>query len=146
MDPKAWLVLIVLWVLIFGAPAVSWWLRGSQEIAKNPALRSGYRKLILGWLTWHSIPLLILGAIYELPDPFLGPPLVVLGATLCIQGFAASCWVLFGSGAEQLVAHPGLLAGSPDRWTIRGHASAGAVFSALGLLGIGSLFALGYIP
>ena len=134
-----WLVLLIPILL----EAAVQWHRARREIAKNPAVELGYRRLILGWLILQAIPLLILGAAFELPSLW-GTLLVVCFATACAQSMAGFYWVFFGGGAEKLAAHPGLLQeSSNDPQTIKAHASCGALVTTVMFVGICGFFLLG---
>jgi len=100
--------------------AAVWWFRSRPEIAENPALKWGYRKLIRGCLIYGNIPWLILGAAFELPRAFRGPLFIAFAATVVVYWIAGFYWLAFGGGAEDLAAHPGILKGSVrDPWTIK---------------------------
>src|SRR6266513_4801553 len=57
MFRHAWLVFIA-FTCINGA---IWWRRGRTYIRANPALRSGYGRLIRGWLIFGNLPWLVMG-------------------------------------------------------------------------------------
>jgi hypothetical protein len=100
----------LMFVIITFANAAIWWSRGRAEIAQNPALKWGYRRLIIGFLIFGNIPWLILGAAFELlPSPFSGPLLIAFAVTLVVYWIAGLYWLFFGGGAENLAAHPGSL-------------------------------------
>jgi hypothetical protein len=92
--------------------AAIWWVRGRRRSAKNPALESGYRKLIWRYLIYAIIPWLILGAWLEPPAPPLALTSTQFAATfaaiLAINMIGGLYWVFFAGGAEELAAHPGL--------------------------------------
>jgi hypothetical protein len=95
-------------ISFFVNAAYIWWFRARAEIARNPSLEPGYRRLILGCLIYGNIPYLILGAGIELFPalPFL-PFLIACFATVLIYLILGSYWVFFGGGAEDLARHPG---------------------------------------
>ena len=132
----AWL----LFVVVTFANAAVWWFRGRAEIARNPALEWGYRRLVLRFLVYGNIPWLILGAAFELPPAFRGPLLIAFAITIVVYWIAGFYWLVFGGGAEELAAHPGLLRGSPrDPRTIK------AQFSILlGLTLVGGILVISY--
>jgi len=116
--PHLWLMFVVVTFL----NAAIWWFRGRAEIAKNPDLKWGYRRLIPRFLIFWNIPLLILGASLELPAPFRAPFLIAFAISIVVLQIASAYWVFFCGGAEQLAAHPGFLKqmGDPrDPWTIK---------------------------
>lgn len=107
-------------VIMTFANAAVWWFRGRAEMARNPALEWGYRRLVLGYLIYGNIPWLIVGAAFELPPAFFRPLLIAFAITIVVYWIAGFYWVVFGGGAEDLAAHPGLLRGSPrDPRTIK---------------------------
>ena len=132
----AWLLLVI----VTFANASVWWFRGRAEIAENPALEWGYRRLILGYLIYGNIPWLIVGAAFELPPAFFRPLLIAFAITIVVYWIAGFYWVVFGGGAEDLAAHPGLLRRSPrDPRTIKVHFS-----SLLGLGLVAYILVIGY--
>jgi hypothetical protein len=92
--------------------AAIWWVRGRRRSAKDPALESGYRKLIWRYTIYTIIPWLILGAWLEPPVQPVGLTSTQFAATfatiLVIYMIGGLYWVLFAGGAEELAAHPGL--------------------------------------
>lgn len=104
----AWLIFII----ITSANAAMWWFRSRPEIAKNPALESGYRRLILGLLIFGNIPWLILGAALELPPAFSDPLLIAFSVAIVVYWIAGLYWLVFRGGAEYLAAHPGIFRGT----------------------------------
>jgi hypothetical protein len=114
--PHLWLMFVVATF----AKAAIWSFRGRAEIAKNPALKWSYRRLVLGFRIFGNIPWLILGAGFELPAAFRVPFLIAFAITIVVYWIAGFYWLAFGGGAERLAAHPGILRGSPrDPWTIK---------------------------
>jgi hypothetical protein len=52
--------------------------------------------------------------------PFRVPLLIAFGITIVFYWIAGFYWIVFGAGAEELAAHPGILMGSPrDPSTIK---------------------------
>jgi hypothetical protein len=134
-----WLIVVPFVIITFTNAAI-WWSRGREEIAKNPALEWGYRRLVLRFLIYGNIPWVILGAAFELPPPFGGPLLIAFAITIVFYWIAGFYWVVFGSGAEELAAHPGVLMGSPrDPRTIRAQVSI-----ILGLILVGGVLVISY--
>ena len=101
----------VIFVIINFVNAAIWWSRGRAEIAKNPALKWGYVRLIRGYLIYGNIPWLILGGAFELPRAFRGPLLIAFAVTVVGYWIAGLYWLAFRGGAEDLAAHPGILRG-----------------------------------
>jgi hypothetical protein len=108
----------ILAVLVTCANGASWWYRGRQPMAENPALQPGYRRLIRSFLIYENLPWLVMGAgvlfgrvpsVFHYFDPRGGGPFVIaFWVTVAILWIATCRW-LFRGGAEELVAHPGLL-------------------------------------
>src|ERR1700704_3277288 len=95
------------------ANAAIWWYRGRQKMAENPALVSGYRRLIWGLLVYGNIPWLVLGVGFELP--YLLPTLLItFFVVVIILWIGASYWIFFGGGSKDLAMHPGILRGNPQ--------------------------------
>jgi hypothetical protein len=109
----AWL----LFVAVTFANAAIWWSRGRDEIARNPVLAPGYRRLIRGFLIYGNIPWLVLGCAMELPHLILslslGPLLVFFMCFIPAYWILTGYWLFFRGGAEDLARHPGILQGSP---------------------------------
>ena len=105
----------VMFVIITFVNAAIWWSRGRGEIAKNPALEWGYRRLILRFLIYGNIPWLILGGALELPPVFRGPLLIAFAMTIVFYWIAGFYWVVFGGGAEELATYPGIFRGGTPR-------------------------------
>jgi hypothetical protein len=103
----------LLFVIITFVNAAIWWSRGRAEIAKNPALEWGYRRLILRFVIYGNLPWIILGGAFELSPPYSGLLLIAFAVTIVVYWIAGFYWVVFGGGAEDLAAHPGILRGSP---------------------------------
>jgi hypothetical protein len=107
-----------LWfVAVTFANAAIWWHRGHSEIARNPDLAPGYRRLIRGFLIYGNIPWLVLGCALELPYliPSLsfGPLFVIFLCSIPAYWILIGYWLFFRGGAEDLAMHPGILQGSP---------------------------------
>jgi hypothetical protein len=97
--------------------AAIWWWRGRKEIAANPELEPGYRRLIGWFLVVGNIPWLIIGAVFELPSEFsptIGQSIKVFSVIVIIYSIAGFYWLFVAGGAEDLAAHPGL-----GRWSSR---------------------------
>jgi len=87
-------------------------------MAQNPALEPGYRKLVRGWLIYGSVPWLIMGAgilagsvpstVYYL-NPRNGPFVIAFYTSVIALWVLSFYWLFFRGGAEELIAHPGLL-------------------------------------
>jgi hypothetical protein len=91
--------------------AYIWWFWGREEVAQNPDLEPGYRRLILGQLIYGTIPFVIVGAGFELPRVFpglpTGPFLIAFLVNIVAYWIAGFYWVFLRGGAEDLAAHPG---------------------------------------
>jgi hypothetical protein len=95
-----------------------WWWRGQVHIRANPALRSGYQRLIRGWLIYGNLPWLVMGAgilfggvpsVFHFFNPRNGPVVLAWYVTVVSLWAATGHWLFLRQGAETLVAHPGLL-------------------------------------
>lgn len=137
-----WLMFIV----ITFANAAVWWRRSRREIANNPALEQGYRRLIRRFLIIMNIPWLILGAQLELPTPPLSSLrfITVFAAVIVIYWIAGFYWLFLAGGAEDLATHPGILRGDPRNPTsIKVQY---AVIIGLGITILAALLASGLFP
>jgi hypothetical protein len=107
----------LLFVAVTCINAAIWWRRGRKEIARNPALEPGYRRLIAWFLIIGNFPWLMVGAKRELPATYIPLSSVeflhVFEAVIVIYWIAGCYWLFLGRGAEDLAAHPGLLRGDP---------------------------------
>ena len=95
-----------------------WWWQGQVHIRANPALRSGYERLIRGWLIFGNLPWVVMGAgivfggvptVFHYFNPRNGPVVVTWYVTVVALWVVSVYWLFFQQGAEALVAHPGLL-------------------------------------
>src|SRR5215831_5813446 len=110
-----WLFLIVLTAF----NALMYWVRSRPHAALDPSLKSGYRKLILGYLFVTNLPLIILGAgcvvgdvrsVFEVFRPRDGNPFVLgFWAAIVIEWVFLTYWLFAGGGAEMIVKHPGFM-------------------------------------
>jgi hypothetical protein len=130
----------LLFVIATFVNAAIWWFRGRRKIAKIPALKWGYRRLIRGYLIFGMIPWLILGAAIELPERFRGPLIVAFALTIPIYWILGLYWLVFRGGAEDLAAHPWSSRLALDPRTIKAH-GVGLVIAVFVALVFG-LFAL----
>jgi len=130
-----WLIFVVATF----ANAAIWWRRGRKEIAANPDLEPGYRRVIGWFLVVGNIPWLFIGVVVELPSEFsatIGQSTRAFLVLVIIYWIAGFYWLFLAGGAEDLAAHPGLLRGSPrNPRTIKMQYSLiiGAVVALLGL-------------
>jgi len=107
--------LLILVTCINGAV---WWRKGQPSIAADPTLAPGYRRLIRSWLILMNLPWLVMGAgivfggvptIFNYFDPRSGPFVIAFYVTAVAVWIVLFYWLFFRSGAEALIAHPGLL-------------------------------------
>ncbi len=114
MFRHAWFVFIAVTCL----NGAVWWWRGQVHIRANPALRSGYERLIRGWLIYGNLPWVVMGAgivfggvptVLHYFNPRNGPVVVRWYVTVVALWVVSVYWLFFQQGAEALVAHPGLL-------------------------------------
>jgi hypothetical protein len=110
----AWLIFVVVTCL----NGASWWYKGRREMAENPDLKPGYRRLVWWWLICGNMPWLVMGAGIlsgSVPSPWHyfsprnGPFVIAFYITVVALWIAAFHWLFFRGGAEDLVTHPGLL-------------------------------------
>jgi hypothetical protein len=87
-------------------------------MAQNPALEPGYRKLVRGWLIYGNVPWLIMGAgilsgsvpsTFHYFNPRNGPFVTAFYVSVLALWILSFYWLFFRGGAEDLIAHPGLL-------------------------------------
>jgi hypothetical protein len=141
MFRHAGLMFVLPLVIITFANAAIWWSRGREEIAKNPALKWGYRRLVLRFLIYGNIPWVILCAAFELPPPFRVPLWIAFAITIVFYWIAGFYWIVFGGGAQELAAYPGLLRGAPrDPSTIKTQVSI-----ILSLILVGAILVVSYL-
>ena len=110
------------WIILIGvtaANAAAWWRYARPHIARKPELRQGYKRLILNFVFWGSIPWLVMGlglsvgsaaSIYDYLKP-REANLWVLGWYATWVGIWVRClwWLFRQGGAQTLADHPGLL-------------------------------------
>jgi hypothetical protein len=141
------IVLRHVWVMFVVVTCINgaiWWRRAQPHIRANPALRTGYRALIRGWLIWGNLPWLLMGAgilfggvptVFHFFNPRNGPFVVAWYLTVVALWIASAYWIFLRRGAETLLAYPGLLNLPPDRpWVVKGYfllCLAGGVFGLL---------------
>jgi hypothetical protein len=95
------------------------WIRSRPKIARDPTLKDGYRKLILGILFWSNLPWAIMGigcTVGEIPSVFHffrprdGNPFVIaFFATVFFEWIILTYWLFARGGAEMIIRHPGLV-------------------------------------
>jgi len=142
----AWLLFIVNTCV----NAAIWRHRGRKEIAANPRLEPGYKRLIRGWLVLFNTPFLLMGAgilMGSVPTVFgyfnlHGGPFVIAFWITIVAGWAVLLRWLFRGGAEELVAHPGLLNGDLQPRLVKMY----AVLALCGGMFAFSMMALGKLP
>lgn len=109
-----WLICIA----VTCANGAIWWRRAQVRIAARPDLEPGYRRLIRGWLIYGNIPWIVMGigvmsgnaaGIFSYFSPRNGPFVLAWYASVVLVWILCGFWLFFMRGAEQLVAHPGLL-------------------------------------
>lgn len=128
----------IFFVLITCANGAIWWYRAQSKIAENPTLEPGYRRLIRSWFVYGNLPWLVMGAgilfggvpsVFHYFNPRNGPFVIAFYVTVVALWIATFYWMFFRGGAEDLLAHPGLL-NLPVRrpWAVK-------VFFLLGVTG-----------
>jgi hypothetical protein len=109
-----WLLAIV----VTCANGVILWRRAQANIAARPELEVGYRRLILGWLIYGSIPWIVMGVgvvfggvggVFMYFSPKNGPYVIAWYATIVVLWVLSAVWLFFMQGVEQLIEHPGML-------------------------------------
>ena len=114
IDRHFWLLAIV----VTCANGWIWWRGAQPRIAAQPELRPGYRRLIRGWLIYGNIPWIVMGigvlsgnvaGAFGYFSPQKGPFVLTWYASVVLIWILCGAWLFFMRGAEQLVAHPGLL-------------------------------------
>jgi hypothetical protein len=93
--------------------------RAKQYIAQQPELRRGYDSYWKGWLSYGSIPWVIMmigdvsgqtESIFDYFQPSAMNPIVLLfHASIIVLWALAIRWIYFKNGAEFFEAHPGLI-------------------------------------
>jgi len=110
-----------IWIAFIAATMINalvWWRRGRDHIARKPELGQGYKRLVLGFIFWGSVPWavmglgLLVGGVSSCQD-YLKPqganPWVLAWYVTVICLWVLSLWWIFGgNGAQALVDHPGL--------------------------------------
>ena len=114
IDRYAWLFFILV-TCINGA---SWWNRGRREIATDPTLAAGYRRLVRGLVIWGNVPWVVMGAgilsgsvpgVFSYFNPRNSPFVVGWLAVILLVMLMLTYWVCFRGGAEDLARHPGIV-------------------------------------
>ena len=108
----------LLFVIFTCANGAISWQRAKKQIAENPDLEPGYRRLIRSGLIYGNLPWLVMGAgflfgsISSVGQSFSlrnGPFVIAFHLTLVALWIDAFRWIFFRGGAEDLVKHPGIL-------------------------------------
>ena len=109
----------VVFILVTVANALTWWRRGRDHIARNPALRQGYKRLVFGFILWGNVPWVVMGlglmvggvsSPFDYCEPQSANPWVLAwyGTVVCLWALAL-WWIFAGGGARAIVDHPGLI-------------------------------------
>ena len=114
------------WLIAIGTNflnSVIGWFRAQKHIRQNPALKSGYIKLIRGFFICMSLPWLVMGfgletkQVASLADylkPQVGNQAIMAWwISLWALSIFYSLWIWRCNGTEKLVKYPGLLRGNP---------------------------------
>ena len=93
--------------------------RAKKRIKQNPDLEEGYKKIIRGFVTWGSLPWIVMGigctvggvpSVWHYFNPKEGNPYVLaFFASVFLIWILGGYWILFRGGARELVNHPGIL-------------------------------------
>lgn len=110
------------WIGLIGVTAANgaaWWRYARPHIARRPELRQGYKRLILNFVFWGSIPWLLMGmglsvgsaaSIFDYLKPREADPWVLGWYAACIGIWIRCLWWIFKQGgAQELADHPGLM-------------------------------------
>lgn len=109
------------WFLFIAVTCINgavWWRRGQQARAEEPELEEGYRRLIRWWIICGNLPWIVMGigiifggvpSVLHYFNPRNGPFVMAFYVTIVALWIASFYWIFFRGGAEELVAHPGLL-------------------------------------
>lgn len=109
----------IAFILVTCVNGVVWWVRGARYRERDPSLCEGYRSLILGFVVWANIPWAVMGigmtfggvpSMAQYLNPRSGDPFVLgfLGSVVLVW-VAATYWLFFRRGAQELIRHPGIL-------------------------------------
>ena len=134
------------WALFIAVTCLNgamWWRRGGPWMARNPALREQYRRLIRGWLIWGNLPWLVMGvgilsgavpSTVHYFNPRNGAFVILFYGTVIAIWILKFNWVFFAGGAEKLIACPGLFNPPMTRtWTVKALVLASLAGGVVGL-------------
>jgi hypothetical protein len=134
----------ILFVVITCANGGIWWYRAQPRIAEDRRLESGYRRLVRSWLIYGNLPWLVMGAgilfggvpsVFHYFNPRNGPFVIAFYITIVALWIATFYWLFFRGGAEDLIAHPGLLNLAVQRpWAVKTFFVLALTGGVLGLL------------
>lgn len=134
LNDGRWVILVfrhawILFVLIECVNGAIWWRRAQPKINENPALEPGYRRLVRSWLIYGNFPWLVMGvgivfggvpSVFHYFNPRNGPFVIAFWLTVVTLWIATFYWLFFRDGAEDLIAHPGLLSFPIQRpWAVK---------------------------
>lgn len=114
MAQHGWVFLLV--AMLLNAPLL--WRRARPHIAAHPELREGYRRLILWFTFWMSLPWLVMGfgcevggvpTVFHFLSPGGGPFVWAFWVVVYAESLFLGYWAVFRGGAETLVRHPGVI-------------------------------------
>ena len=108
----------ILLILVTFANAIILKFRVRRYIAEKPELKIGYDRLIRGFLIWGSLPWAVMGigatygGVTKIIDFFNYKSTNIYVqlwiSTIVVEWILGFYWIFFRSGAEMLVAHPGI--------------------------------------
>jgi hypothetical protein len=144
LKPSSFVIFGVVFILVTCLNGAAWWRRGQKHIDEEPALAPGYKKLIRGWLISGNLPWIVMGfgilyggvpTMWHYFSPKNGPFVILFYGTVVAEWIAMVYWTFFRRGAEQLVAHPGLLNIPSSRpWAVKVYILACLAGGVAGLL------------
>lgn len=92
--------------------------RSKIYIAKDPALKIGYKRIFNVHIVWNNIPFILMGigiisgkvsSLLNYLRPSEGNPIVaIFFISMFINWIVSAVWIFFLGGAKFLVKHPGL--------------------------------------
>lgn len=101
--------------------AAVWWKRAQEQIAQQPELEEGYRRLIRGWLIFANIPWIVMGigvlfggvpGVFHYFNARNGPFVIAWYVSIVAIWLLAAWWLFARRGAEEIARYPALFQGT----------------------------------